>query len=347
MADAGLKLAHYSGFAKIAARWHGGAGVFLKFEHVRPMRPGAFQPLKSNEITPKFLDRAVRALKRSKYDFVSIDEALARAQGQPQPRRFVCLTFDGGHKDFIANAYPVLSKHNVPFAVYVPTAFIDGIGQAWWLALEKIVAQHSRIGLMIGDVENYFSAASVDDKYQVFDLLYGWLRNLSPPEREVAVNDLCSRYGVPIADVSRNMSMNWDDIAKLARDPLATIASATVNYPNLSATKGGTVSREMAMGRTVLESALGRECRHFAYPFGDRESFGARDILLAREAGFISALSSVSVVVREGGHSDFLSLPRIAWDGRRKSTAALRAVMSGLGMPRERLIQPDEDTNYG
>lgn len=316
----------------------------MKFEHVRAPRTDAFQPLRSNEITPKFLDRAVRALKRSRYDFVSIDEMLARAQGQSQPRRFVCLTFDGGHKDFIANAYPVLSKHGVPFAIYVPTAFIDGIGQAWRPALEKIVAQHSRIGLMIGDVENYFSAASVDDKYQVFDLLQGWLRNLSPPERDVAVNDLCSRYGVPIADVSRNMSMNWDDIAKLARDPLATVACATVNYPNLSATKGGTVSREMAMGRTVLESALGRECRHFAYPFGVRESFGPRDVLLAREAGFLSAVSCVSGVVHKAGQSDMLSLPRIAWDGRRKSTAALRAAMAGIGLPRG--VQPASDVDY-
>ncbi len=43
-----------------------GAGAILRFERVRPRRRGAFQPLRENEITPQFLDRAIRALKRWK-----------------------------------------------------------------------------------------------------------------------------------------------------------------------------------------------------------------------------------------------------------------------------------------
>jgi len=45
----------------------------------------------------------------------------------------------------------------------------------------------------------------------------------------VAINDLCKRYSVDLAALSRSASMDWDDIATLARDPLVTIGSATVN----------------------------------------------------------------------------------------------------------------------
>ena len=70
-----------------------------------------------------------------------MDEVCRRAVILPQPRRFVCLTFDGGYKDVICAVNPILSRHGVPFTVYVPTAFPDGVGRAWWLALEKITSQ--------------------------------------------------------------------------------------------------------------------------------------------------------------------------------------------------------------
>ena len=57
-------------------------------------------------------------------------------------RRFVCLTFDDGYRDLMQWAYPVLRKHNVPFALYVPTSFPDRIGELWWLALERVIAEN-------------------------------------------------------------------------------------------------------------------------------------------------------------------------------------------------------------
>src|SRR5271163_4432143 len=141
-----LELAYFSGRAWIGGR---GAGAILRFERVRPSRAGRFQPLKSREITPRFLDRMLRALRRWKYDIVDMDEVCRRAVIMGGPRRFVCLTFDGAYKDLITSAYPVLSRHRVPFTVYVPTAFPDGVGEAWWLALEQIIARESRISLVI------------------------------------------------------------------------------------------------------------------------------------------------------------------------------------------------------
>jgi hypothetical protein len=68
----GLKweLAHFSGYARLMQRRNGGAGAVLRFERVRPQRAGRFQPLKSREITPQFLDRTIGALKRWKFDIV-------------------------------------------------------------------------------------------------------------------------------------------------------------------------------------------------------------------------------------------------------------------------------------
>src|SRR3954451_3647346 len=103
--SARLELAYFSGRTLTASRAASGAGAVLRFERVRPRRNGAFQPLKQAEITPAFLDKVIRALKRWGYDIVSLDEACDRAVRLPQGRRFACITFDGAAKDLITHGY--------------------------------------------------------------------------------------------------------------------------------------------------------------------------------------------------------------------------------------------------
>jgi peptidoglycan/xylan/chitin deacetylase (PgdA/CDA1 family) len=325
-----LELAYFSGYARLTEWRTGGAGVILRFERVRPVRADRFQPLRSREITPKFLDRVVRALRRWKFDIVPIDEVCRRANRPRSGRRFVCLTFDGGYQDVMNFAYPVLSRHAVPFTVYLPTAFPDGLGEAWWLALEQVIAQHDRISLVMGRTEQHFEISGISEKVELYDFLAGWLRKLAPPDLSAAINDLCKRYSVDLATLSRSASMSWNDLVKLTADPLVTIGTATVNYPILATLKDAAALREMTMGRAVAKAALGRDPVHFAYPFGNPWSYGRQHALLAAEAGFASAVTAVPGVVWAGDQSNLYALPRISWDGRRRSLRAMRVTLSGM-----------------
>ncbi|WP_337994029.1 polysaccharide deacetylase family protein [Bradyrhizobium sp. WBOS8] len=321
-----LELAWFTGRA---ARGSRGAGAILRFERVRPRRRGGFQPLRAHEVTPQFLDRAIGALKRWGYDFLGMDEVCRRAVTLPEPRRFVALTFDGAPKDLIEFAYPVLARHAVPFTVYVPTAFPDGVGQAWWLGLEQVIARESRISLMMGEKEQRFVVTDPAGKQALFSHLESWLRSLPPADLAAAVADLCTRYRIDLAALSREASMDWEDLAKLAADPLVTIGCATVNYPVLANMKDGAALREMTMGKAVAEAAFGREIGHFAFPFGDRASFRRSHVIMAEEAGFVSAVSTIAGIVDAEGRTNLRALPRIAWDGRVRSLRMLRVLVSG------------------
>jgi peptidoglycan/xylan/chitin deacetylase (PgdA/CDA1 family) len=315
-------------------RRRGGAGVILRFERVRPARSVPFQPRRAHEITPQFLDRTIRALKRWKFEFVSMDEVCARAVKPRSPRRFVCLTFDGATRDLMTSAYPVLSRHGVPFIVYAPTAFPDGLGEAWWLALEAVIARNDRIAFMMDRVEKRFEIADVEEKYRLYDFLERWMRSLAPSDLSAAINDLCKRYSVDLAAVSREASMGWDDLAKLGADPNVTIGSMTVNSPVLTNLKDADAFREMSMGRAVAQTAFHRDVVHFAYPFGDRASFNRQHVMLAEEAGFASAVTALPGVVEAEGRSNLHALPRIAWDGRQRSLRVMRVILSGVTFPR-------------
>jgi peptidoglycan/xylan/chitin deacetylase (PgdA/CDA1 family) len=321
-----LELAYFSGRAWLKRQ---GAGVVLRFERVRPPQAERFQPRRSREITPVFLDRTIRALKRWKYDIISIDEVSRRAVTLAARRRFVCLTFDGGYKDVITSAYPVLSRHGVPFTVYVPTAFPDGIGEAWWLALERIIVQERRISLVMDRKERHFNVPGTAEKYQLYDFLSHWMRSLEAAELSAAIKDLCRRYSIDLAELSREAALDWDDLATLAADPLVTLGGATVNFPVLSNMKDTAALREMTMGRAVVEAALRRDVRHFAYPFGDRQSWQRKHMVMADEAGFVSAVSTIPGVIEPAGHTPLLALPRISWDGKLHSLRAMRVILSG------------------
>jgi peptidoglycan/xylan/chitin deacetylase (PgdA/CDA1 family) len=328
-----LELAFFSGRAWLASRRAGGAGAILRFARVRPRRNEGFQPLAADEITPDFLDRLIEALKRWDYDIVGMDEACERAVRLAAPRRFVSLTFDGASKDLLGYAYPVLQRHGVPFTLYVPTSFPDGLGQAWWLALEAVIAREARISLMIERREQRFTVFKTSEKYELFAYLANWLRTLPPAELAIAIRDLCTRHGIDLDALSREAVLDWNDLSRLVADPEVTIGSATVNYPVLTNLNEADARRELGMGKAVLESALQRPIRHVAFPFGDRAAFNRSHVMMAAELGFASAATTIPGVVQTEGHTDLHALPRVAWDGRSRSLRAMRVLLSGAMFP--------------
>jgi hypothetical protein len=188
--------------------------------------------------------------------------------------------------------------------------------------------------------ERRFACGSTPEKYDTFEFLTIWMRTLPPPDLSFAIHDLCTRYSVDLAALSRSSSMDWDDLAKLAADPLVTIGSATVNYPALSNLKAADAQREMTMGKAVAETALHRAASHFAYPFGDRQSWRREHVVMGQEAGFASAVSTIPGVVEAKGYTNLHALPRIAWDGRQRSLRMMRVMLSGIMFPQ---VRPTRD----
>jgi peptidoglycan/xylan/chitin deacetylase (PgdA/CDA1 family) len=327
-----LEILYFAGCARFFEWWRAGEGVILRFERVCPRKSSRFQPLRSREISPEFLDRLLRALRRWKYDILAID-ALPERLRRPgaRPRRFVCLTFDIGYRDFHDHAWPILKKHDAPVALYIPANFPDQLGELWWPALEDVVARNDRIGLIIGGVEHRLDCRRVHDKRQVFDFLYETIGAMPMAEGSTTIRDLCRRYGVDLQAISSAALMSWPEIATIAADPLLTIGSASVTYPMLSRIDRQASERELRMGRAVVEAAVGRRAPHLAYPFGALGTFGRREIMLAAELGFATAVTAEAGVINAAS-VELMSLPRIAWDGRRRSLRAMRVLLTGLSL---------------
>ena len=326
----GLESLYFSGAHLMLRPLVGGVGAILTLHHVRPPRPDRFQPNHLLEVTPRFLTRVVKYLRRSGLDLVSLDEMHRRLSEADFARRFVCLTFDDGYRDMRQWAYPILKEANVPFAVYVPTSFPDRLGELWWLVLEAVIARNDRIGLVIDGRDRKFDCATVAEKRALYDEIYWWLR-ARPTEAELrsAIRDLAAFYHVDIAAVCDEFCMTWAEIAELAADPLVTIGAHTVNHSFLAKLPEEAARSEMALSASVIEAALSLRPQHLSYPYGDRGSAGTREFAIAAELGFKTAVTTRPGVLFPQHRAHLTALPRLSLNGDYQRIRYLRVLLSG------------------
>ena len=327
----GLETLYFSGLHHLMRPMFGGVGAILTLHHVRLPRPGAFQPNRLLEVTPRFFEVLLRWLKRTGVEVISLDEMHRRYIAGDFRRRFVCITFDDGYKDLQQFAYPLLKKYQMPFALYIPTSFPDRLGELWWVALEAVIAQNSRIGLLIEGKQQSFDCGTAKEKRELYEAIYRYLRSMkTEDELRAMVRDLCACYRVDMAAFCRDLCLSWEEIAELAADPLCTIGAHTVNHKMLmKVPDDAAVRSEMEMSRAVLEAALGKRPEHLAYPVGDPTSAGPREFRIASELGFKTAVTTRPGVLFSAHRDHLTALPRISVNGEFQQKRYLKVLVSG------------------
>jgi peptidoglycan/xylan/chitin deacetylase (PgdA/CDA1 family) len=328
--SAGLETLYFSGTHRLARGYLGGLGAILTFHRVRPPRDDPFQPNRHLEVSPGFLDEVVRSLLAADIDIVSIDEARRRLTEGGSARRFVVLTFDDGYRDNLTFAWPVLERYQVPFVIYVASAFAEGRGELWWLALEEAIAASDRMAVTLDGAERVFDCATAAAKNESYDALYRWLRARKDEAdlRQVA-REIAAGRDIDMAAECRRLCMGWDELAHLARRPLVTIGSHTVDHVILNKMSAANARAQMANGAREIEARLGVRPQHFAYPVGDHTAAGPREFAIAGDLGFKTAVTTRPGVLFAEHASHLTALPRISVNGEFQRLRYLDVLLSG------------------
>lgn len=312
-----------------ADRWLGpigrGLGVVLAFHHVRPETPGGFRPNRALEITPDTLDVVLRLVRGLGFDLVPIAVLPERLRRGAPARPFCVLTFDDGYRDNLEHAWPILRRHGAPWTLYAVPEFVEGRGVLWWVALERaIAAAPRRLELTIGATRHVAPTGTDAEKAQAFARLAPLLRAAPRGEQVAAAGRLADG-----AALCRGLCANAAELRALAADPDVAIGAHTLGHPVLAQLTDAQARAEIVDGRARLESLLDRPVRHLAYPHGDRDAIGPREIALAREAGFATAVTTRPDHLRIADLLSLTALPRVTVNGLHQSPAALRLLLSG------------------
>jgi peptidoglycan/xylan/chitin deacetylase (PgdA/CDA1 family) len=331
MFRAALSSLYYSRAYKVARPFTRGVGQILMLHHVRPESAGTtFSPNRLLSVTPHFLETVIREVREAGFDIVSLDEAHARMQAPVRSRPFTCFTFDDGYRDNLQYAYPIFRKHNLPFAVYVPTDYPDGHGDLWWLALEKVVSAVSELRTAIDGENRLYRCATPAEKDATFQDVYWWLRSIDETEARRFVRELSAKTGVDIGGMCRNLVMTWDEIRQMAADPLVTIGAHTQRHFALAKLPAAQAEAEMLSSIERIAAETGRRPEHFSYPYGCANSAGPREFALAAKLGMKTAVTTRKGMLFSQHADQLTALPRLSLNGDYQDRRHLSVLLSGL-----------------
>ena len=261
--------------------------AILMLHRVGIRDPGRIPANQNMVITPAELDTFLADCKKSGWSFISLDELATSIKKGSSLNKILILTFDDGYLDNLLEAAPVLVSHEVPFAVYVSTGFIESEDIPWWYALEGILASCRELRLPDG-LEVYVENRR--EKQAVF---------LSIRQKIMASGNVAKVYkdwidlnGVKPLIEKKRLFMNWGEVEQLANFPNATIGAHTHSHPVLSRLSDGDAFEEIRRSKEILEERIGGHVRHFAYPFGGATEASEREFRQVEELGFETAVTT-------------------------------------------------------
>jgi len=324
-----LNMARYSGLAPLARPLIGGIGAILMLHRVTADPEKPFGANRHLNIAPDFLDAVIADMKASGYVFVSMDEAVARIRRGGSGGLFAALTADDAYRDNLTEALPVLERHGAPLTIYVAPALIDGAVDLWWDVIEDVIAAGGTIVLRRPSGDETLDCTAPGALYRLFEHL---AHEVAEEDQGNVVREIAAGAGVDPAGPGKTL-MNWDDIRCISTHPLVDIGAHTVHHYNLKRLSEASARRELSDAMTRLAGETGHTPRHLAYPYGFASAVGGREVALAREAGYLSAVTTRHGVLRAAHADHLLALPRISVNGRYQRLAHIRTMLSGITTP--------------
>lgn len=311
-----LDTLHYSGAGKLLEPLARGAGIIFMLHRVVPERATVFQPNRFLEVTPQFLEDVILRTREEGVDFVSIDTAWERLQAGDFSRRFAVVTFDDGYRDNYEHALPVLKRHEVPFTIYASSGIVDASCELWWLAAEHIVAAVDRLEIDFEGHRETLACGTVDEKIAADRRLSRWLSaELDEQAQRRAIRHLADGVGLDLSLLCRSVAMDWDELRRMAAEPLATIGAHTLGHHAVARLDAVEAERQIAEDTDRLEAELGVRPRHFAYPYGSPAAAGPRDFAIAKKLGFRTAVTTRPGQVFPAHAEHLTALPRVSLNG--------------------------------
>jgi peptidoglycan/xylan/chitin deacetylase (PgdA/CDA1 family) len=290
-------------------------GLIFTLHRVLPEAPADFSPNAILQVTPTFLEQMIGRVRQLGYEIVPIDEGLRRVASDAPERPFIVLTFDDAYRDNLVYAWPVLSRLQAPFTLYVPTALVDGVGEVWWQALEDIVASQNAMAITHHGETEYLPSATLGEKQVAYAALYRRMRAMPEMDRVDLIRGLAEQYRLDLARHTRSLIMDWPEVRKLAGSPLCTIGAHTVHHYELSKLEPEQARQEIAQSMAILKAQFGSAPAHLSYPIGSRVAASDREYGIARQSGLASAVTTRPGALHARHRHGMFALPRISLNG--------------------------------
>jgi peptidoglycan/xylan/chitin deacetylase (PgdA/CDA1 family) len=282
----------------------------------------------SFEITPQALEMAIRFFLGRGYRVISLDELCDSLTRGTDNGKFIVLTFDDGYKDVLTHAYPVLKRLDAPFTVNISVGFTERTTIKWDYLAEDVIFNNDNVVVDTNRGRVRLDCSTWDRKQASCGVLQDILYDMSDPASSERMRQFFSTYVSDVFGKTDELMLGWSQVEELAHDPLVTIGAHSVNHLVLSRLAASVAQDEILLSKRRLESRLGVEVSHFAYPYGRLHEAGEREYAAVKGCGFKSGATGMKGNIFPAQASKLQSLPRFCL-GSNCTEPYLRTIANG------------------
>lgn len=243
--------------------------VLFRLTHRLPR----FSSIYFHDPSPELFETVIKWYIKHRYRFISLQELISFLERRKLPQeRVAFISFDDGWRSNLALT-PICEKYKVPITIFVAVEPLCS-GNFWWEYVSKKCGRKTMLA---------FKQKKESDFYKDLALV---------------------KEGMNI----ERSAMTKEDLKLIARHPLVTIESHTMNHPILTNISESTLKMELIESKRVLEEIVGYSIDVFSYPNGD---VGQREVNALKEAGYRYAFTTESKALDIENSNPYL-LPRMA-----------------------------------
>lgn len=328
----GLQSLSVAGLPRLMASRHAGEGAILSLHRICQPQPYEFASQAGLSVTPENFRRILQTLIGRRYRFLSMSDLahrLRESERVPQEPRFICLTFDDGFADVFEEAFPICREFGVTFTVYLVSGFVRREFPMWAAGLEKAIATNDTIEFAWDAREWKLGTRTMREKRNAYFALASRFVTAPPEVIQRSCAELGLRYGIDFIELGSRYALTPAMIAAMKASGLVEFGAHSVSHASLGHLKANAARWEIEQSKRDCEALLGTEVRHFAYPYGDRQAAGPREMAFCREAGYQTAVTTESNTIFASDCDRLLALPRLTYNGKYQNTPLLDLLLSG------------------
>jgi peptidoglycan/xylan/chitin deacetylase (PgdA/CDA1 family) len=293
---------HRTGWLKKLAP-AGGCAVVNYHGVIPPGYTSSDSFLDGNLVTLENLQKQLRFLKANYTVLQPADFREWLVHGQTIPARAVLVTCDDGLLNHLVDMLPVFQAEGVECLFFLTGASCsENHGMLWYEELYRLlrsdeIGNDEKWRALFGNEMTVPPSSSFQSLWWNIVLKASRLGADERAERMTLLRKL-ARDDKSLIFERRWRVMNIRELIALAQAG-ATIGAHTMTHPVLCEAAQEECFREIHESKVAIERALGKTIWAFAYPFGNPAAMGAREVEMARRAGFECAFVNTG-----GGFSD-------------------------------------------
>ena len=287
----------------------GAIGMVYMLHHITEKDSRRIPTNEDLKVSPEFLEKIILKYKAKGFDFISLDQLNEIIKSDVIPERpFVTFTIDDGYLDNYTKALPVFERHQIPFAIFVATDFIDKKAILWWDCVEELIMTHESVTTSDGRT---YPCKTFQQRWNTFRYLREGILHLDQNCLEQGLNEMFAQYDIDWYGPIKEKGMTWSQIKALADHPLCTIGGHTVSHPSLKILSTEEAEQEIREGLEIIAQAIQQPVRFFAYPYGTPHEIGEREFRIIERLGIQLAFMAHQGCITVDNMKHVTRLPRV------------------------------------